>query len=190
MNRFHHLALTALAVVSLAIGCRAKPSMASRSATAYREAVAKGIPVGSEGHGGEHAKEMTGMPPKDMEKNMPRMQLGSMANMPGMEHGSMKNMSGMQHGSMANMPGMEHGAMKNMPGMEHGAMEKMPGMHGMAGMQHGSPASVIIAAPSTSSGIAQLSPTSTLQQDSLDKPSPTAVEEAKRATGQPPEEKQ
>jgi hypothetical protein len=178
------------------VGCGGKQSVASKSAAAYREAVEKGIPV--EGGGHEHGatgKNMSGMEHSEMKgmANIPGMQHGSMQgmkNMPGMQHGSMqgmKNMPGMQHGSMQgmpNMPGMQHGSMQgmaNMPGMQHGSMQ---GMANMPGMQHGSPSatSVIIAAPSTNSAIAQLSPSSTLKEDALDAPAPVAVEEAKRAS--------
>ena len=71
--------------------------------------------------------------------------------------------------------------MANMSGMQHGSMQ---GMANMPGMKHGLPsaASVIIAAPSTNSAIAQLSPSSTLKEDALDAPAPVAVEEAKRAS--------
>src|SRR5437867_12568679 len=164
------------------VGCGGKQSVASKSAAAYRGAVEKGIPV--EGGGHEHGatgKNMSGMEHSEMK---------GMANMPGMQHGSMqgmKNMPGMQHGSMQgmkNMPGMQHGSMQgmaNMSGMQHGSMQ---GMANMPGMKHGLPsaASVIIAAPSTNSAIAQLSPSSTLKEDALDAPKAVAVEEAKRAS--------
>ncbi len=66
MNGFRWFAF-AIFAVSLAIGCRGKQSMASKSAARYRDAVAKGIPVAAGGHG------------QDM-KNMPGMQHGKAAN--------------------------------------------------------------------------------------------------------------
>ncbi len=150
------------------VGCGGKQSVASKSAAAYREVVAKGIPVEAGGHEhGASGKNMSGMEHSEMK---------GMANMPGMQHDSMQGMK--------NMPGMQHDSMRgmaNMPGMQHGSMQ---GVANMPGMKHGSPsaASVIIAAPSTNSGIAQLSPSSTLNEDALDAPAPVAVQEAKRAS--------
>ena len=163
MNRFGLPAIVLIAS-AMAAGCGGKQSVASKSAAAYREAVAKGIPVGA-GHHGGHANEsaessgmagmdhnaMPGMSPttaaagaQDMSK-MPGMQTGStsgMSNMPGMKHGSMSgmNQSTMQHGSMAgmkDMPGMEH---DSMAGMDESKMKKgsMAGMKDMPGTEHGS----------------------------------------------------
>ena len=148
---------------------------------------------------------MSGMDHSKMQKNS----TSGMANMPGMQHGSMSGMSGMQadsmsgmkgmdhsqmqHGSaqnMANMPGMEHGSMSgmsNMPGMQHGSMSGMQtgamgNMGNMAGMQHGAAAvPPPPPAPTNSSGIAKLSPASTLNADSFDQPAPIAVAEANKS---------
>jgi hypothetical protein len=220
MNRLGLLA-TVLAS-ALVAGCGGKQSVASKSAEAYREAVARGIPVGTGEHGGhanDHAAASSGMAgmahaampgmehmttsggAHDMSK-MPGMQHGStagMASMPGMQHGSMSSMdqSKMQHGSMAgmnNMPGMAHGSMagmdhsttqhgsmagmNNMPGMQHGSMA---GMGNMAGMHHGAGTTttpVVLGAPTSSSGIAKLNPSATLQEDQFDRPAPVAQPEA------------
>src|SRR6266566_3148666 len=106
---------TNILILSLLLisACGGKNSMASKSATAYREAVAKGIPVTEGAHGGHQAaadhSQMAGM---DQSK------------MAGMDHSKMagmdqSKMAGMEHSKMA---GMEH---SKMAGMEH---SKMAGM--------------------------------------------------------------
>jgi hypothetical protein len=195
--------LLAIGVTLLALSCGGKQSMASKSAAEYREAVAKGIPVGSGGHGGHTAEagatasgglpDMSSMNHGSMD-SMPgmdhsKMQHGSspsMANMPGMQNGSKSgiNQSQVSHGSMAGMDHsqMQHGStgtMANMPGMQHGSM---PGMSNMPGVQHGATAvAPVLPAPTSSSGIAQLSPSATLRPDSFDQPAPVAVAEANKA---------
>src|SRR6266516_6592345 len=90
--------------------CRAKPSMASKSAAAYAEAQKKGLPVGEGEHGGHAAAEATASAGHE----------GMQMNHATMTGGDHSTITGMQHGA-AKMPGIEHGAM-NMPGMEHSAM--------------------------------------------------------------------
>jgi uncharacterized protein involved in copper resistance len=179
------LTALALAAIALAVMCRGKPSIASKSAAAYHEASAKGIPLSAGAHGG-HATEG---PAKAEGSEMTSMDHGSMAGMDHsqMQHGSMQGMSkmpGMQHGSVT---GMDHSQMQHgsMAGMDHSQMQQgsMPGMSNMAGMQHGSATSAVIAAPASNSGIAKLSPSSTLQQDAFDQPAPVAVQEASKASG-------
>ncbi len=46
------LTALALAAIALAVMCGGKPSIASKSAAAYREASAKGIPLSAGAHGG------------------------------------------------------------------------------------------------------------------------------------------
>jgi len=141
--------LIAVGAVLLALSCGGKQSMASKSAAAYREAAAKGVPVGSGDHGGHTAQtsstSMAGMDHSQMQHGSSQ----SITNMPGMKPDSMSGMdhSKMRHGSAkttANMPGMQHGSMdvvRNMPGMQHGSshsMANMPGMKpgSMSGMDH------------------------------------------------------
>jgi len=191
MNRFGLPAIVLVASVMDA-GCGGKQSVASKSAAAYREAVAKGIPVGAGEHGG-HTNDpaSSGMPGMD-QSAMPGMKQTAtsggphdMSKMPGMQHGStagMGSMPGMQHGSMS---GMDHSmvqhesmaGMKNMPAMEHGSMAGMGNMPGMAGMHHASTTTttpVVLGAPTSSSAIVKLSPTSTLQEDQFDRPATIA----------------
>ena len=173
--------LTIIAIAALLAGCRGRQSVASKSAAAYREAIAKGVDVeaGGHTHGGHTHEEAAKSPATMAGMDHAKAQSGAMANMAGMDHSKMQhgptknmpNMAGMDHGSMAGMDHskMQHGStMASMPGMQHGSM---PGMN-MAGMQHGatSAASVVLAAPSTSAGIAGLSPSSTLKEDALDAP--------------------
>ena len=212
----------------LALSCAGKQSVASKSAAAYREAVAKGTPVGAGGHGGhagnDHSAttstspdqshhDMAGMDHSQMSPagSMAGMQHGSPKAMAKMDHSQMQHtstgaMAGMQHGKttgMANMDhakmqhgstgmaGMQHDSSSAMPGMDHSKMQQgstaMPDMQrgSMPGMQHGAVQAVVVPpAPATSSGIARLSPSSTLNADDFDAPAPAAVSEAKKAAGE------
>ena len=123
-------AIAVTAILAIA-SCGGKESMASKSAEAYRQAIAQGKPVGAAVHGG-HAANTSG-------------QAATTDAMAGMDHGSM---AGMQPGTAsAPMAGMDHSqadhgampGMKTMPGMQHGspAMASMPRMQGMPGMSHG-----------------------------------------------------
>jgi len=96
-------------------------------------------------------------------------------------------MAGMDHSKMA---GMDH---SKMTGMDHSKMTGMDHskMAGMAGMQHGAMAmqpmpGVDLSAPKSSSEIAKIQPSATLQQDALDAAAPQAVAEAAKAPTQQP----
>ena len=197
--------LIVLVVALILAACGGKQSVASKSAAAYREAVAKGIPVESGGHGGHQAEtstahdEMAGMDHSQMQQGstskMAGMEYGSMAGMDHakMQHGSTSSMAGMEHGSMAGMDHakMQHGSTSNMAGMEHGSMAGMEhsqmqhgSMKNMPAMQHGTAATTTVTpAPTTSSGLAQLNPAATLSGDEFDQPAPAAVSEANKAGG-------
>ena len=199
MNHIRLLAVVSL-MSAIVAGCGGgRQSVASKSAEAYREAIAKGIPVKAGGHGGhtnEAAEENSGMAGMD-HGSMPGMEHGTaaaaghdMSKMPGMEHGSMAGMdhSKMQSGSMAgmdhstmqsgSMAGMDHSKMQSgsMAGMDHSKMQSgsMAGMGNMAGMHHSTTpaAAVDLGTPATSASIAKLNPSGTLQQDEFDKPAP------------------
>ncbi len=155
--------------------CGGKNSMASKSATAYRDAVAYGIPVKEGGHGGHEIaaghSQMAGMD----QSTMAAMDHSKMK-MAGMDH---SKMAGMDHSKMA---GMDH---SKMAGMDH---SKMAGMDhsSMAGMQHGGTsmqpaANVELSAPASNADIRRLSQSSTLRADDLDAPAPAAVSEAAKA---------
>ena len=242
MNR---LAVFAIAAFCLA-ACGEKQTIASKSAAAYRDAVARGVPVGSGGHvhgGHEHKENTTGdQTSPGMEMSVMKMSArASTESVAGIGHGTathggtampeMQGMSGMQHGSrtamdhsqhrsssstnampgmqmgtssqpmsgMAGMSGMDHAKMHHgsssganaTPGMQIGTLsssQATSGMAGMPGMQHGGgdAAPVRAAAPATSSAMSRLSPASTLQPDSFDAPSPTAVRDAAKTKGEMP----
>jgi uncharacterized protein involved in copper resistance len=176
MNRF-----LLIAFMAIAAACGGRQSMASKSAAAYRDAVARGVNVGAGEHThDEHGKaghEMAAMDHASM-PGMDHMQMNHKSTMPEMNHAQMQHgtMSGMdhskmQHGAMASMDHgqMQHGSMGGMDHsqMQHGTMSAMD--HSQ--MQHGAPAaSVVLSAPVTSSDIAKLSPSSTLRPDEFDGP--------------------
>ncbi len=141
----------ALAAIAAVAACGGKQSMASKSAEAYRQAIAEGKQVGAGGHGGHtaaaHGGAITGTSGDTMagmdHSQMPGMKHGaspSTATMPGMTGGTMPGMnpSDMKHASssstMAGMPGMN----MSHSGMKHGSqpMADMPGMK-TSDMQHG-----------------------------------------------------
>jgi hypothetical protein len=106
--------------------CGGKETVASRSAAAFREAEAKGSPVGGDGHGGHANAAADGSQPST----------GTMtdhSNMAGMDH---SNMAGMDHSKMqsGSMEGMDHSKMQSgsMAGMDHSKMQS----GSMAGMDH------------------------------------------------------
>jgi hypothetical protein len=203
--------LLAIGATLSALRCGGRQSMASKSAASYREAVAKGVPVGSGAHGGHTAARASTAEAGGGHDKMAGMDHGqmqhssspSMAKMPGMQHGSMAGMSGMDHskmphGSTGSMANMQHGSMPGMSGMDHAQMQhgstgtmpnmpgmqhgSMPGMSNMAGMQHGAPAvAPVPPAPTNSSGIARLNPSATLSPDAFDQPAPAALAEANKA---------
>ena len=138
MRRFFHGAIACAAIIA-AVGCGGKQSVASRSAAAYRQAIAEGKDVGAGGHvHGGHAHDESAEAATTTHDSMQSMGHDAM---PGMEHGATSTMdhTQMQHGasqSMANMPGMQHGATSatDHPQMQHGASQSMANM---PGMQHG-----------------------------------------------------
>ena len=73
--RRHFSFSAACAAIVIMAACGGKQSMASKSANAYRDAVARGIPVAAGGHGGHMATPA-----------------GDSSAMPGMDHGSMAGM--------------------------------------------------------------------------------------------------
>jgi hypothetical protein len=204
MKRF----LISVFVAVFALACGGKSSMASKSAAAYRDAVAKGIPVAAGEHGGHaaHAEE-SGVAGMDHSKmtGMDHSKMASMdhSKMTGIDHSKMtgmdhSKMTGMDHSKMtgmdhSKMAGIDHSKMagidhSKMTGMDH---SKMAGtdhskMAGMSGIQHGAMAmqpmpGVDLSAPKSSSEIAKIQPAATLQQDPLDAPAPAAVAEATRS---------
>lgn len=136
-------------VLAIAIGCGGKESTASKSASAFDEAVKKGESPGTgEAHGGHSAASSGAESGQGAASPSPTAGEGSMA---GMDHSKMPGMAQsagtatMDHpaapsGSSPGMAGMDHSAM---PGMRPGASTRNePGMAGMdhsamGGMTHG-----------------------------------------------------
>lgn len=173
-------------VAGFAAACGGKESMASKSAAAYRDAQAKGVPVGSGGaHGGHQAGATTGTGEAGAE--MKAMDHSTMTGMnrsqtSGMDHSQMAGKAGMTHSTTSgagrtNASSMQH----DMSTMSQGSSAKPEGS--MAGMQHGSPApaNLTIGAPTSNSAIASIRPGATLRPDDFDAPVPIAVAEASRA---------
>ena len=198
-------------IAAMAEGCGGKQSTASRSAAEYDETQRKGIAVGGPGgaaeHGG-HAAEppeeggtapMAGMD----HSNMPGMKAGAppapaKPGMAGMDHSNMPGMkasdspapdkpgmAGMDH---SKMPGMKAGALpipakpgtdhSNMASMDHSNMAGMDHskMSGMAGMEMPPPRPEPLSATATPG-----QPAATLRPDDIDRPSPSALEDAARS---------
>lgn len=136
-----------VALTLFVLACGRDQTMASKSAAAYREARAKGIPVsGGQEHGGHEATATT-----DTSAAMDHSAQGTaagahagheMSGMTGTAGGGMARMdhAGMGHGTQGSMAGMDHAAMGHtaqgsMTAAEHAAMSR--GAQGsMAGMDH------------------------------------------------------
>jgi Heavy metal binding domain len=188
--------LVTLALGAVANGCGHEPSMASKSAAAYQEAVEKGLPIGS-GHGGHGVENSTDHAGTTMPAGSARPEHG----VPGeanehSEHGPAKAgsdaspMAAVDHSQPASrtapMAGMHHSKPVSakpgpMAGMHHlqpaeEAVDPMEGMdHG--GMDHGamghpSPTAsrAPIVAPTSSTALGLLDPATTLVPDEFDRP--------------------
>jgi len=172
-------------VAGFAAACGGKESMASKSAAAYRDAQAKGVPVGGGGAHGGHQATATGEPGAEMKAMDPSTMTGmDHSQMAGMTHSttsgaSKTNASAMQHDMSTMSQGSSAKPEGSMAGMQHGAATSGP----MAGMQHGSsaPANLTIGAPTSNSAIASIRPGATLRPDDFDAPVPIAVAEASKA---------
>ena len=202
------LTLVGVFGVAMAVGCGGKESTATRSASAYDEAVRKGLAVGGSGaqHGGHSAKEPAG--------EADELKGPGKTSMAGMDHSTMKNpeavaappsheqgMAGMEHSNMPGMKasaspasdkpgmaGMDHSKMPGMkagalpipakPGMDHSNMAGMDHskMSGMAGMEMPPPRPEPLSATATPG-----QPAATLRPDDIDRPSPSALEDAARS---------
>lgn len=141
--------VAALSLGSVASGCGREPSMATKSAAAYRDAVAQGLPIGS-GHGGHEAAENGDhahvTPPAGTAEPEPGAEGGA--------HGHLsrpsESASGADAGSMAGMDhslaDMHHsrtaqpaGAAPPMAGMDHAHADSGTA-ETMTGMDHSKPA--------------------------------------------------
>jgi uncharacterized protein involved in copper resistance len=141
MNRYGLAAIASAALLLAA--CGGKDTMASKSAAAYREALAKGTqPTSGQEHGG-HATTEAGTGEGMNHATMTGMDHSQMA---GMDHSQMPGTdhSKMDHSQMAHsqMTGMDHSTMSGMDHskMDHSQMDhsKMSGTDhsAMAGMDH------------------------------------------------------
>ena len=127
------------------LACGGKQSVASKSAEAYREAVAQGKEVAGGGHGGHHAEQSDTAPGvgTGAGHDMTAMQHETGTAMAGMDHAQMEHSGAgaMNHGSTdhAEMAGMGHGTsgstQMNHANMQHGASSST---HNMPGMKQGS----------------------------------------------------
>ena len=196
MKRNVSCAAVSVAIV-LAAACGGKQSMASKSAQAYRDAVARGIPVAAGGHGGHMATQTdgsSGMAGMDMTQNDRSGEPAAVANADQSNMAGM-NMKGKDRSNMAGMD-MKGTDRSNMAGMQHGG-EQMGGMGrmnmagnippgglwgGLTPKQRGAAggATAMSAAPGTSGELSQRS--STLSADPQDAPSPLSVAEAVKAS--------
>ncbi len=169
------LATVAAATLLLAT-CGGKQSMASKSAAAYREAQAKGTPVGERSHGG-HAATPDGS--LTTSTDHAGMSEAEHAATPDMDHSTMADMGhaqeGMQHKKAPHGPHDQKTPSDASPTpMEHGAMQH--------GMPHGG-------TTSQARGMAEVrqveahpgQPASTLEPGSLDAPAPTSVSDSARS---------
>lgn len=158
----------ALALGTIANGCRREPSMASRSAAAYQEAVDQGLPIGS-GHGGHDGGESPGhsgvttpeggAPPEhgdvEAEEHPAKASDGS-ASAAGTHHSE-------PAGGAASMASADHAA-----------------------LGHGSPAPIPQSRPSptSSSQIGRLDPSGTLSPDQFDRTVAAPSNAGSAASGQ------
>lgn len=174
-----------LASLLLVLACGRNETMASKSAAAYREAQAKGIPVtgghehgGHEAEGADDASATTGM---------------DHSTMTGMDHSTMtamdhSTMGGMDHSKMtaadhSNMAGMDHSTMQH-SGAQPGTMPGGMNHAAMPGMQHGgssAPVAVVTGAPRSNAEMKGVEPAATLHTDDFDAPAASAVAEAQKA---------
>ncbi len=163
-------------VVALAIllaACGGKETMASKSAAAYREAQAKGTPVGGgDGHGRDHAAASDAAV-QDHSAH-------------GMTTETADPRAGMNHGTMANAPSNAH------TGHAAAASPDAHAAHGVpapaqsdAHAQHATaiPAPIQVDAPSSSSAMAAVRPATTLSPDDFDAPAAKSVAESAKASG-------
>ena len=188
--------VAALFSLALAAACGGKQTVASKSAAAYEDARAKGLPVEGGGHGGHGASSGGVMPGMDHATtnadsagtDRSDKEKGGMAGMDHsqMQHGATAGMdhSRMQHGAMAGVDHskMQHGATAGMDHsqMQHGAMAGMD----HSKMQEGVPMSDTATAAIVAEKSAQPEsgePAAHLSPDSVDAPAATAVEDARRS---------
>ena len=203
------LTLVGVFGVAMAVGCGGRESTASRSAAEYDEALRKGLAVGGSGaqHGGHAADQptdsgtapMEGMEHSKMAGTTPGVSQApekpgtvgmEHSNMPGMKASASRasdkpGMAGMDH---SKVPGMTAGALpipakpgtdpSNTAGMDHSNMAGMDHskMSGMAGMEMPPPRPEPLSATATPG-----QPAATLRPDDIDRPSPSALEEAARS---------
>lgn len=156
--------VTALVLGTVANGCRREPSMASKSAAAYREAVDQGLPMGS-GHGGHGGGESghsgmampeDGAVPEhghaDAEEHPAKASDGS-ASAAGTHHSDPAEVatpmatadhSGHASGAPSPITGVSHSnpaatPADSLPGMDHPKAGKPGSAAPMAGMDHSQP---------------------------------------------------
>jgi hypothetical protein len=172
------LRLVGLSCAVLVAGCERQQTMASKSAAAYDEAVAKGLTIGS-GHGGHEATGHEGR--ADMEMSG-ATETGEASRMAGTTHHPQAASAGSARAQMDHDQ-MGHSAPAGtaepaMAGMNHGALAHSAG----AGHPRAAPAPALpLETPDSSAEMARLAPAETLQQDELDTPAALSLAEARKA---------
>ena len=189
-------------VLAMAIGCGGKESTASKSASAFDEAVKKGeSPGAGEAHGGhsstsggtEHGHGATSPSPAEGDGSMAGMDHstapgGKSPGMAGMDRPAMPGMgrSGPSGAQQPGMAGMDHSKMgpagsNSAASANHSGMAGMD--HDMAAMrQMGHVGAALPLPPEPPVAVAQPGqPATILRPDSIDTPAQTAVMDATRA---------
>ena len=199
--------VAALSSLALAASCGGKQTVASKSAAAYQEARAKGLPVEGGGHG-DHGMSgggaMRGMEHSTTKRDSAEMDHSHVdkGEMAGMDHSKMQHGSAamdhsmkrsgvagmshsqMQHGGMAGMDHSraQHGSMAGMDHSktQHGGMTGMDHSKTQEGMSMGDPATAAIVADKSAQPTPG-EPAAHLSPDPVDAPAATAVEDAERS---------
>ena len=174
--------------------------MASKSAAAYREARAKGIPVtGGHEHGG-HAATATGTADGGAAMDHSAHGATPATDHTAMGHGTARDAhaghtatsatadhaqhrpSGASGGHAAHPPAATSAAHDQHSGMQHGTATSPADPHAQHRPAADAPA-VVLTAPTGSNAMARVRPAATLRSDDFDAPAPVSVEEARKAAG-------
>ena len=185
------------------LACGGDQSMASKSAAAYREAQAKGVPVGGgHEHGGHEAATATG---GTVEMHHPTHGTGVDAHAghaggdaavdhhahgaaAAVDHAAMGHGTAghAQHGAASHASGghqgHESGPGTQMDHAQHAAPGAAADPHAGHAMTGAAPAPIAASAPRSSSEMRSVQPSSTLQPDVFDAPAASSVAEAAKAT--------
>ena len=197
------LRATLLATALVAAACGGEPSVASKSAAAWREAQAKGTPVaGGHEHGGHAATETTASADHSAHGTTASSGVATdhSAHGPGAASthaghtatpgtaASHDQHAGMQHTtpSAAANPHAQHGtptATAQMDHRQHGAAQTPAATGASAHAGHTATATPAVApVPRSNADMQRVQPAATLRGDAFDAPSPLSVAEAAKAS--------